>query len=66
VAASYRPASAGDSLLTIGEVALRLGVSRATAYKLCAAGQLPHLRICNALRVRLVDLLYFFARRPPT
>jgi excisionase family DNA binding protein len=32
-------------LLTIGQVAERLAVSRATAYRLIAAGELPALRL---------------------
>jgi excisionase family DNA binding protein len=38
-------------LLTVREVAERLGVSKATVYALCEQGTLPHLRVSNAIRV---------------
>src|SRR5882757_1332412 len=33
-----------ERLLTVKEVAARLGVCRATAYELCERGELPHIR----------------------
>jgi excisionase family DNA binding protein len=38
-------------LLTVGEVATRLRVSRATVYRLVQAGTLPALRVSNAIRI---------------
>ncbi len=43
--------SQSGSLLTVAEVARRLGVCRATAYRICAEGRLGHLRVSNAIRV---------------
>jgi excisionase family DNA binding protein len=41
-----------EHLLTGGEVAATLGVCRATVYKLCERGELPHVRISNAIRFK--------------
>jgi excisionase family DNA binding protein len=41
----------GDRLLSVRQVAARLNVSTATVYALVARGDLPHLRIANAIRV---------------
>ena len=38
-------------LLTVAEVARRLGVCTATVYKICKAGRLQHVRVSNAIRV---------------
>lgn len=40
-----------EPLLTMRDVARRLGVSTATVYKLCACGRLGHVRILNVIRV---------------
>lgn len=37
--------------LRVREVAGLLGVSTATVYKLCARGELGHVRVLNALRI---------------
>jgi excisionase family DNA binding protein len=50
-------------LLKVAEVAEALSVCRATVYALCERGELPHLRISNAIRVRRVDLEAFLAAR---
>jgi excisionase family DNA binding protein len=51
------------SLLTVAEVARRLGVCRATAYRICRAGQLGHVRVSNAIRVPENALVaYLFGR----
>jgi excisionase family DNA binding protein len=66
------PASAGKALRAVGGgkghlptvrvVAGRLGVSTATVYKLVAQGDLPHVRVSNAIRVAPADLDTFIAR----
>jgi excisionase family DNA binding protein len=38
-------------LLSVRDVASRLGVSTATVYKLCASGELAHVRVSNAIRI---------------
>jgi len=48
-------------LLTVGALADRLGVSRATVYKLVAKGELPHVRVSNAIRVAPAHLEAFLA-----
>ena len=48
-----------DRLLRVAEVAEQLGVSTATVYSLCAAGELPHIRIVDSIRVRPSDLAAF-------
>jgi excisionase family DNA binding protein len=40
-----------DRLLTVREVAARLGVCTSTVYKLCAEGKLAHIRLSNAIRI---------------
>ncbi|MGO9829314.1 MAG: helix-turn-helix domain-containing protein [Myxococcaceae bacterium] len=42
-----------------------LGVSLATVYSLVARGQLPCLRISNAIRIRPADLAAYLACYPP-
>ena len=51
-----RARSAGNALLTVREVAAILRVCRDTVYRLCANGQLPHVRILNAIRIGPADL----------
>ena len=48
-----------DRLLRVAEIAEQLGVSTATVYSLCAAGELPHIRIVDSIRVRPSDLAVF-------
>lgn len=45
-----------DRLLSVRDVAARLNVSVATVYGLITRGELPHLRISNAIRIRPSDL----------
>ncbi len=52
-----------ETLLTVREVAERLRLSTATVYKLCASGKLPHVRVSNAVRVRVADLAVFMRER---
>jgi len=40
-----------ERLLPVREVARRLSVSRATVYRLCAKGDLPHVRVANSILV---------------
>ena len=50
-------------LLTIGEAADHLNVSRSTVNRLIANGELPVVRITSAPRVRRVDIDDYIARR---
>lgn len=52
-----------DRLLTVRDVAARLGLSTATVYKLVNGGELAHHRVANAIRVAPADLEAFLARR---
>ena len=47
------------ALLTVRDVAARLGVCTATVYRLVAEGQLAHVRVLNAIRVAPRDLEAF-------
>jgi excisionase family DNA binding protein len=53
-------------LLTVRELAAKLRVSRATAYALCERGELPHVRISNAIRVALDDVEEFLRKHRRT
>jgi excisionase family DNA binding protein len=59
------PRPSTKSLLTVRDVAARLGVSRATVYKLCEEGALPHIRISNSIRVAPDALEAYLAAAPP-
>jgi excisionase family DNA binding protein len=61
-----RGAKAGgrERLLSVAEVARRLGVCGATVYKLCARGHLDHVRVLNAIRVPPAVLDEFIGSRP--
>jgi excisionase family DNA binding protein len=56
--------SAPARLLTVGETAQSLGVSRATVYKLVTKGLLPHVRVASAIRIRADELTRFGASLP--
>lgn len=58
---SLSPRSA--PLLTARECAARLGLHPATVRDLCDAGELPHVRILNLIRVAPEDLEAFIAAR---
>jgi excisionase family DNA binding protein len=51
-----------ERLLTVREVAARLGVCRATVYAMVERGELPHVRISGAVRVHPTDLMAFVVR----
>ncbi len=51
-------------LLTIRDAAARLGLSRATVYKLCEHGALPHVRLSNTLRFEPDVLATYLAAAP--
>ncbi len=45
------PTIRSDALLTVREAARFLRVSTATVYKLCARGELAHVRVLNVIRI---------------
>ena len=49
-------------MLSVREIAARLGVSTATVYSLCERGELPHVRVSNAIRIAPTDLVTFVAQ----
>uniref|UniRef100_UPI00196AB55D helix-turn-helix domain-containing protein n=1 Tax=Corallococcus coralloides TaxID=184914 RepID=UPI00196AB55D len=50
-------ASGSGRLLTVREVAERMGVCWASAYRLCKQGILPHIRFSNAVRIKKEDAM---------
>jgi len=52
-------------LLTVRDVAQRLGLSEATVYKLVDRGELAHVRVSNLIRVerRAIDAFVDRSRR---
>jgi len=50
------------ALLSVREVARRLGVSTALVYRLCERGELRHVRVSNAIRISPADLAAFLNR----
>ena len=55
----FVPVLSPPPLLTVREVAERLRVCTAVVYKLTASGELPYIRISNAIRVAEPDLAAF-------
>jgi len=45
--------------LSVREVAGCLGVSTALVYRLCDLGELTHVRVSNAIRVQVGDLVAY-------
>jgi len=61
----HSPESASPAvLLSPREAAARLGVNRETIYRLCARGELRHVRVGSALRVDLGTYLAQLRPRP--
>jgi excisionase family DNA binding protein len=60
-----RPQAGHDRLLSVAEVARKLGVCDATVYKLCALGRLDHVRVLNAIRVSPTMLDEIHGGKPP-
>ena len=60
---SQAPAQPAEPLLSVKEVAARLGVCRATAYRLCERGEIAHVRVSNAIRVSRHALDSFLASK---
>src|ERR1700690_3334719 len=54
---------ADSRLLTVSDVAKRLGVCATTVYKLCASDALQHVRVLNSIRVTDAGLQDFVARQ---
>jgi len=52
-------------LLRVREVAEQLGVCNATVYRMVEAGELPHVRIVNSIRIRPDDLMAFVGHEGP-
>ena len=52
------------TLLTVREVSEYLRVSTATVYSLVGRGELPCIRVSNAIRVRREDLDAYLAGEP--
>jgi excisionase family DNA binding protein len=60
----HRYFRADSDLLTVSQVAERLGVCAATVYKMCATGALHHVRVLNSIRIAHASLEEFLARSP--
>ncbi len=54
--------SGAGRLMSVREVATRLGVSTATVYGLCERGELRHVRVSNSIRLRVADIEDFIRR----
>src|SRR5439155_19690311 len=60
---SLGPTGVQDVLFSVAAEAQQLGVCTAAVYTLCARGQLPHVRILNAIRIAQTDLKAFVVAR---
>ncbi|TMA86837.1 MAG: helix-turn-helix domain-containing protein [Deltaproteobacteria bacterium] len=49
------------TLLTVKEVAAYLHVSTETVYRLCALGELRHIRVLNAIRMASSDVDHWYS-----
>jgi len=52
-----------EPLLSVKEVAAQLAICRATAYRLCESGELPHIRVSNSIRISPAVLAVYLAAR---
>jgi excisionase family DNA binding protein len=52
-----------QDFLTVRGVAALLGVSTATIYKLCWAGELPYIRVLDTMRIASAAVAAFLARQ---
>jgi excisionase family DNA binding protein len=52
-----------QGFLSVRDVAAQLGMSAATVYKLCAARELPYMRILGAIRIAPADLAAFYSSK---
>jgi len=59
----HRYFKADSPLLKVSEVAERLGVCAATVYRLCATGDMQHVRVLNSIRIAHEWLQEYVARR---
>jgi len=50
-------------LLSVRQIAKRLGMCSRTVYEFVERGELPHVRVSNAIRVAPADLDRFIAER---
>ena len=60
---SLGPTGGPRRSVSVAAAAQQLGVCTATVYTLCARGQLPHVRILNAIRIAQTDLKAFVVAR---
>ena len=51
-----------QGFMTVSQVAERLGVCRSTVYQLCERGEIPHVRVSNAIRVPVQALAEYVGR----
>ena len=58
--------AASPELLSVKRVAALLSVSTATVYALANRGELPHVRVLNAIRIAPADLEAFINRNRRT
>ncbi len=52
-----------QSLLTVKQLAAKLGVCTATIYRLCDRGELPYVRVAQALRLVPMEVAAYLATR---
>jgi excisionase family DNA binding protein len=52
-----------QAFMTVAQVAERLGVCRSTVYQFCERGELPHVRVSNAIRVPSVAVAMYLRQR---
>ena len=55
-----------NTLLTAGDVAARLKISKSLVYKLIADGMLPGVRFCRTVRIQEQDLISFIKQNITT